>query len=231
MSRVGAFFDVDRTIVSCNTGRLFLRDLRAPGRDLAVPDAAGPGLDGEVPPVADRPAVGRGAHRRPDGGQARARVRRPLPAAGSRRTCCRWWCPARARRSRSTAPRGTCWRSCRRRPRYVTEPLAEVLGIEEVISTRFEVEERAVHRPPASAPPASAGARSTGPRTWWRAASSTWPELVLHGLVHRHADAGARRQPGRGEPRPAPAPASPSGAAGRCRTGGRSAAAAAEVSA
>ena len=28
MSRVGAFFDVDRTIVSCNTGRLFLRDLR-----------------------------------------------------------------------------------------------------------------------------------------------------------------------------------------------------------
>ena len=31
MSRVGAFFDVDRTIVSCNTGRLFLRDLRRRG--------------------------------------------------------------------------------------------------------------------------------------------------------------------------------------------------------
>jgi len=28
MSQVGAFFDVDRTLVSCNTGRLFLRDLR-----------------------------------------------------------------------------------------------------------------------------------------------------------------------------------------------------------
>src|SRR4029077_9212050 len=31
MSRVGAFFDVDRTIVSCNTGRLFVRDLRRRG--------------------------------------------------------------------------------------------------------------------------------------------------------------------------------------------------------
>ena len=31
MSQVGAFFDVDRTLVSCNTGRLFLRDLRRRG--------------------------------------------------------------------------------------------------------------------------------------------------------------------------------------------------------
>src|SRR6185312_8376210 len=31
MSQVGAFFDVDRTLVSCNTGRLFLRDLRQRG--------------------------------------------------------------------------------------------------------------------------------------------------------------------------------------------------------
>src|SRR5215831_4345518 len=31
MSRVCAFFDVDRTLVSCNTGRLFLRDLRRRG--------------------------------------------------------------------------------------------------------------------------------------------------------------------------------------------------------
>src|SRR5215467_14920067 len=31
MSRVGAVFDVDRTIVSCNTGRLFVRDLRRRG--------------------------------------------------------------------------------------------------------------------------------------------------------------------------------------------------------
>ena len=31
MSRIGAFFDVDRTLVSCNTGRLFLRDLRRRG--------------------------------------------------------------------------------------------------------------------------------------------------------------------------------------------------------
>src|SRR4051812_22590615 len=31
MPRVGAFFDVDRTIVSCNTARLFVRDLRSRG--------------------------------------------------------------------------------------------------------------------------------------------------------------------------------------------------------
>ena len=31
MAKVGAFFDVDRTLVACNTGRLFLRDLRRRG--------------------------------------------------------------------------------------------------------------------------------------------------------------------------------------------------------
>jgi HAD superfamily hydrolase (TIGR01490 family) len=31
MSRVGAFFDLDRTLVACNTGRLFLKDLRKRG--------------------------------------------------------------------------------------------------------------------------------------------------------------------------------------------------------
>jgi HAD superfamily hydrolase (TIGR01490 family) len=31
MPRVGAFFDLDRTLVACNTGRLFLRDLRLRG--------------------------------------------------------------------------------------------------------------------------------------------------------------------------------------------------------
>jgi HAD superfamily hydrolase (TIGR01490 family) len=31
MSRVGAFFDLDRTLVACNTGRLFLKDLRSRG--------------------------------------------------------------------------------------------------------------------------------------------------------------------------------------------------------
>jgi HAD superfamily hydrolase (TIGR01490 family) len=31
MPRVGAFFDLDQTLVACNTGRLFLRDLRRRG--------------------------------------------------------------------------------------------------------------------------------------------------------------------------------------------------------
>src|SRR5207344_1322418 len=31
MAQIGAFFDVDRTLVACNTGRLFLQDLRRRG--------------------------------------------------------------------------------------------------------------------------------------------------------------------------------------------------------
>ena len=53
-------------------------------------------------------------------------------------------------------------------PTYVTRPIAEALGIEEVISTQFEVDGGALHREAWSARPASARARSTGPRTWAR---------------------------------------------------------------
>ena len=116
MSRVGAFFDVDRTIVSCNTARLFLRDLRRRGEisffralralvwmakyHLSLID-----LQWVAARIAD-----------PDAGAGSSVTSPTAAATGSTRTCCRWSSPARARRSRSTAPRGTCWRSFRPRP-------------------------------------------------------------------------------------------------------------------
>ena len=192
----------------------------AAGRDLVLPDAARAGLDGQVPPVADRPAVGR-RPAWPARWRAGSSASSPTAAGGwSRRTCCRWSCRARARRSRSTGPRATCWRSSRRRPCYVTEPLAEVLGIEEVISTRFEIDERAVHRPPArpglrrprqgplgrgsgGAPAARPDARAGSTRIRTPTCRCSSGSATRWSSTPIRACSGSR-----------------SGAAGRCRTGG-----------
>src|SRR5436190_853374 len=104
MSRVGAFFDVDRTIVSVNTGRLFLRDLRRRGQIEK--------------------------HR------AEGHVLAILSTS----------------------------------PTYVTQPIAEVLGIDEVMSTRFEVDD----------------GHFTG--------RLIGPACVGPGKVHWAEDLGARRQ-------------------------------------
>ena len=90
-------------------------------------------------------------------------------------------------------------------PTYVTEPLAEVLGIEEVISTRFEVESGqftgASRRPRVR----RLAARSTGPRTWSRAAnfdlSQSWFYTDSYTDLPMLERVG---QSGRREPRPAP---------------------------
>ena len=139
MSQVGAFFDVDRTLVSCNTGRLFLRDLRRRGEisflralralgwmakyhlslidlqrvaaRLAGPDARA-GSSATSPSAA---ALGRGR------GPAAAAARRP------------------AARSSSHRAEGHVLAILSSSPTYVTRPIAETLGIEEVISTQFEV--------------------------------------------------------------------------------------------
>src|SRR4029450_9580790 len=131
MSRVGAFFDVDRTIVSCNTGRLFLRDLRSRGEisffrmlralgwmakyHLSLIDLqwVATRLAGEMAGKLERDFADRcrgwvGTEVVPLGGPG------PSPRAS------RWSPPARATRSRSPAPKGTCWRSFR--PRRVTSP-------------------------------------------------------------------------------------------------------------
>ena len=173
MSRVGAFFDVDRTIVSCNTGRLFLRDLQAARRDLVLPDAARAGLDGQVPPVADRPAVGGHPPGRRDGGPARARVRRhaaggwvekdvlPLVVPGARDEIEKHRAEGHVLAILSTSPM--------LRHRAARRGAGHRRGDVDPVRGRRTGSSRAA----CSAPPASAAARSTGPRISWRASSST----------------------------------------------------------
>jgi len=140
MSCVGAFFDVDRTIVSCNTGRLFLRDLRGRGEisffrmlralgwmakyHLSLIDLqwVATRLAGEM--------TGKLEH------EFAERCRRwvekdvlPLVVPGAREKIEKHRAEGHVLAILSTSP-------C-----YVTEPLAEVLGIEEVISTRFEIQD------------------------------------------------------------------------------------------
>src|SRR6266516_4470585 len=103
MSRVGAFFDVDRTLVSCNTGRLFLRDLRRRGEIsfFRALRALGWMAKYHLSLIDLQWVAGRIARHRADG-----HVLSILSSS----------------------------------PTYVTRPIAEALGIEEVISTQFEVD-------------------------------------------------------------------------------------------
>ena len=138
MSRVGAFFDLDRTLVACNTGRLLLQDLRRRGEISFLRALRAMGwlaryymsmLDLEV--IADKIAHGmRGTSERefeercrrcveddvlprllPDGLRAIERHRRDGPLLAILSTS----------------------------PTYITRPVAKILGIEEVISTQLEV--------------------------------------------------------------------------------------------
>ena len=139
MSRVGAFFDVDRTIVSCNTGRLFLRDLRRRGEisffrmlralgwmakyHLSLIDLqwVATRLAGEMA----------GRLEREFADHCRRLVEEeilPLVVPGAREKIAKHRAEGHVLAILSTSP-------C-----YITEPLAEVLGIDEVISTRFEIE-------------------------------------------------------------------------------------------
>jgi len=138
MSRVGAFFDVDRTIVSCNTARLFVRDLRRRGEisffrtlralfwmakyHLSLIDLqwVATRLAGEM--------AGRLEHDFAE--RCRGWVEKdvlPLVVPGAREKIEKHRAEGHVLAILSTSP-------C-----YVTEPLAKELGIEEVISTRFEV--------------------------------------------------------------------------------------------
>ena len=139
MSRVGAFFDVDRTLVSCNTARLFVRDLRRRGEisffrtlrallwmakyHLSLIDLqwVAARLAGEMAGKLERDFAER----------CRGWVEKdvlPLVVPGARGRIEKHRADGHVLAILSTSP-------C-----YVTEPLAEKLGIEEVISTRFEVD-------------------------------------------------------------------------------------------
>ncbi len=140
MSRVCAFFDVDRTLVSCNTGRLFLRDLRRRGEISFFRALRALGWMAkyhlsliDLQWVAARVAS-----------QMAGWVERDFEER------CRRWVEndvlplivpgAHGRIARHRAD-GHVLAILSSSPTYVTRPIGEALGIEEVISTRFEVTE------------------------------------------------------------------------------------------
>ncbi len=139
MPRIGAFFDVDRTLVSCNTGRLFLRDLRRRGEISFLRALRALGWMAkyhlsliDLQHVAVRLAEQmKGKLERDFADRCRAWVQTevvPLVVPGARGQIEKHRAEGHILAILSTSPT------------YVTRPLAEALGIEEVVSTQFEVE-------------------------------------------------------------------------------------------
>ena len=139
MSRVGAFFDVDRTLVACNTGRLFLRDLRRRGEIsfLRALRAMGWMLKYHLSLI--------------DLDLVAARIVQEMRGQSEQEFAerCRKWVeddvlpllqPGALRRIERHRDQGHLLAILSSSPTYVTRPIAETLGIEEVISTQFEVE-------------------------------------------------------------------------------------------
>jgi HAD superfamily hydrolase (TIGR01490 family) len=140
MSRIGAFFDVDRTLVACNTGRLFLRDLRRRGEISFLRAVRALGwmakyhlslIDLQV--IAARIAE-----------QMRGKSESEFAER------CRRWVedevlplvvPGALRQIERHRAEGHVLAVLSSSPTYVTRPLAQTLGIEEVLSTTFEVQD------------------------------------------------------------------------------------------
>lgn len=139
MSRIGAFFDVDRTLVACNTGRLFLRDLRRRGEISFLRALRALGwmakyhlslIDLQV--IAAKVAM-----------QMRGKSESEFAER-----CQRWVedevlplvVPGALRQIERHRSEGHVLAVLSSSPTYVTGPLARMLGIEEVLSTTFEVE-------------------------------------------------------------------------------------------
>ena len=140
MSRIAAFFDVDRTIVSCNTGRLFLKDLRQRGeisffralRALFWMAKYHLSLIDLQHVAASLAAQMEGWVEREFEDRCRVWVERdvfPLVVPGARGQVERHRAEGHVLAILSTSPT------------YVTRPIAQMLGIDEVISTQFEVRE------------------------------------------------------------------------------------------
>lgn len=139
MARVGAFFDVDRTLVSCNTGRLFLKDLRRRGEISFVRALRALGWMAKYHlSLIDLQWVAARVATQMEGWvetEFAERCRRwvqedvlPLVAPGARERVERHRADGHVLVILSTSPT------------YVTRPIAEALKIDEVISTQFEVE-------------------------------------------------------------------------------------------
>jgi HAD superfamily hydrolase (TIGR01490 family) len=140
MSRVGAFFDLDRTLVACNTGRLFLRDLRRRGEI-----SMGRGLRAmgwlakyhfsliDVDAMAHKILQGvRGWSEQEFEERCRRLVEDDiLPLL----------LPAALRKIEQHRKDGHLLAILSTAPSYVAGPIAKILGMDEVVSTRLEVED------------------------------------------------------------------------------------------
>jgi HAD superfamily hydrolase (TIGR01490 family) len=140
MSRVGAFFDLDRTVVACNTGRLFLKDLRRRGELSVLRAARALGwllkyhfslIDGER--MAGKVLAGmrgRSEH------EFAALCKRLVEADVVPRLL-----PAAIRQIEQHRAAGHFTAILSTSPTYIAGPVAELLGMDDVVSTRLEVED------------------------------------------------------------------------------------------
>ncbi|HVZ75524.1 MAG TPA: HAD family hydrolase [Polyangia bacterium] len=139
MPRIAAFFDVDRTLVSCNTARLFVRQLRRRGEISLLRTLQALGwmakyhlslIDLQIIAVNIAGQM-RGKSESEFAEQCRSWVEAevlPLVTPGARR------------KIEHHRAEGHVLAVLSSSPTYVTKPLAEILGIDEVLSTTFEVD-------------------------------------------------------------------------------------------
>jgi HAD superfamily hydrolase (TIGR01490 family) len=139
MSQVGAFFDLDRTLVACNTGRLFLQDLRRRGElSLAKALRALGWLAKYRLALVDLPTITahvadflRGRAELEFAEQCQRLVEDEiLPQL----------LPAGLRAVERHRNEGHVLALLSSSPRFVVEPVARALGVEAVGATEFEVE-------------------------------------------------------------------------------------------
>jgi HAD superfamily hydrolase (TIGR01490 family) len=139
MARVGAFFDLDQTLVACNTGRLFLQDLRRRGEiSLAKAIRALGWLAKYRLALVDLPTITahvadflRGRAERDFAEQCQRLVEDEiLPRL----------LPAGLRAVEKHRRDGHALALLSSSPRFIVEPVARALGLDGVGATEFEVE-------------------------------------------------------------------------------------------
>ena len=194
MSRVGAFFDLDRTLVACNTGRLFLRDLRRRGEiSMARAIRAMGWLARYHMSLIDLDAV---AHKILEGlrGWSESEFEERCHRLVEKEVLPRLQ-PAGLRKIDEHRKAGHVLAILSTSPSYMTRPVARVLGMEHALSTQLEVESGLFTGRLIS--PACFGA---GKVHWAEAFGRETSvdldqKLVLHRFVQRPADVGAGRTP------------------------------------
>jgi len=139
MLRTGAFFDVDRTLVACNTGRLFLKDLRRRCEISFLRALRALGWMAKYHlSLIDLQQVAASIVSQMQGWSEREFAER-----------CRRWVeddvlplllPSALRKIEKHRAEGHVLAILSSSPIYVTRPIAETLGIEEVLSTQFQVD-------------------------------------------------------------------------------------------